>query len=87
MRSDGTYTIGACDDRTKTIYINNNLHPTLMKKVLCHELTHAAMFSYNINLNIEQEEILADLIATYGQEIILMTNKIFCRLKHQKGLR
>jgi len=37
-----------------------------MKKVLCHELTHAAMFSYGIELSIEQEELLADLIATYG---------------------
>lgn len=66
MRSDGTYTIGATDDNSKTIYIRNNLHPSLIKKVLCHELTHAAMFSYNIDLSIEQEELLADLIATYG---------------------
>ena len=28
-----------------------------------------------------QEELLADLIATYGQEIINMTNSIFNRLK------
>jgi hypothetical protein len=38
------------------------------------------MFSYNIELSIEQEEILADLLATYGQEIIDMTNTIFNRL-------
>lgn len=65
-RSDGNYTIGACNDLNKTIYICENLPSGLMKKVLCHELTHAAMFSYNIELNIEQEELLADLIATYG---------------------
>lgn len=81
MRSDGTYTIGACSDYYKTIYIYENLPPTLIKKVLCHELTHAAMFSYNVELSLEQEELLADLIATYGQEIISMTNGIFCRLK------
>lgn len=34
------------------------------------------MFSYNIELNIAQEEVLADLIATYGQEIIAITNSI-----------
>jgi hypothetical protein len=34
--------------------------------VLSHELTHAAMFSYNIDLSYEQEELFADLIATYG---------------------
>jgi hypothetical protein len=51
-----------------------------MKKVLSHEITHAAMFSYNITLSLLQEELLADLIATYGQEIIYITNKIFHRI-------
>ena len=80
-RSDGSLSIAACDDNTKTIYINNNLTGLLFKKVLCHELTHAAMFSYNIDLTIEQEELLADLIATYGEEIINITNKVFNKLR------
>lgn len=54
-----------------------------MKKVLCHEIAHAVIFSYKIELSIEQEELLADLIATYGQEIISKTNKIFNRLKEK----
>lgn len=80
QRTDGTFTIGVCDNNTKTIYISSGLQPRLMKKVLSHEITHAAMFSYNINLSISQEELLADLIATYGQEIICITNKIFHRI-------
>lgn len=83
-RSDNSLTIGVCDDSVKTIYIANNLTPQLLKKVLCHEITHASMFSYNINLNIDQEEILADLIATYGQEIMNITNEIFRRIKKIK---
>lgn len=76
-RSTGGYTIGACDDNYKTIYICEGLEKEQMRHVLCHEITHAAMFSYNVNLAIEQEEIVADLMATYGQEIINKTNKIF----------
>ena len=38
------------------------------------------MFSYNIDLSIEQEELIADLISTYGQEIVYITNKIFTKL-------
>lgn len=64
--SNGYSTIGACDDGKKCIYIQEGLSPELMKKVLCHELTHAAMFSYNVELSLAQEELLADLIATYG---------------------
>lgn len=80
-RSNGSRTLGSCDDNNKTIYIANNLSSSLTKKVLCHEITHAAMFSYNTNLSLEQEELLADLIATYGQEIISTTNKLFHRIK------
>lgn len=42
------------------------------------------MFSYDIELSLEQEELLADLMATYGQEIIFTTNKIFKRLKENR---
>ena len=81
LNDNGTYTIGACNDLTKTIYISDDLNDYYTKKVLAHELTHAAMFSYNIYLSLEQEEIVADLVSTYGQEIIYMTNLIFKRIK------
>ncbi len=83
-RSDGSLSIGACDDDAKAIYLSENLSQAKLKKVLCHELTHACMFSYNVELSIDQEELLADLIATYGQEIISKTNKIFCRLRENR---
>lgn len=79
--SKGDYTLGCCDDNNKTIYLNEKISGSLLKKVLCHEIAHAAMFSYNINLSYEQEELVADLIATYGNEIIYITNKIFNKLK------
>lgn len=79
-RMDGEYSIGACDNLTRTIYINETLRGDLLKKVLCHQITHAAMFSYNVDLSIEQEELIADLISTYGEEIIYITNKIFTKL-------
>ena len=79
-RSDGTWTIGSCDDPHKTIYIYHGLKKYLLKKVLCHEITHAAMYSYNVNLSLEQEELLADLLSTYGEEIIEIANRVFAKL-------
>lgn len=81
QRYDGSYAIGSCDSLMRTIYINENIHGDLLKKVLCHEITHAAMFSYGINLSIDQEELVANLISTYGNEIIYITNKIFSKIK------
>ena len=78
---EGTQALGCCDDIRKTIYINDTLHPTKMRKVLCHELTHAAMYSYNIEIPDPEEEVLAELISNYGDEIVSLTNKIASKLK------
>lgn len=80
QRLNGDFTIGACDNLTRTIYISDSIQGKLLKKVLCHEIVHAAIFSYGVNLTIEQEEIMADLISTYGEQIIDITNKIFTKL-------
>lgn len=82
QRMSGEFSIGACDNLTRTIYINETLTGRLLKKVLCHEITHAAMFSYNVQLTLEQEQLIADLISTYGEEIIYITNKIFTKLEN-----
>ena len=75
-RSDGSFAIGMCDDITKTIYLDDTLDTELMHKVLTHEVAHAAMFSYNVNLSPCQEEVVAILIDTFGHEIIATANQI-----------
>ena len=40
------FTLGCCDNNTKTIYIADGLSEDKFYKVLGHEVTHAAMFSY-----------------------------------------
>lgn len=81
QQRNGLFTIGMCNNKDKTIYLSNQLYGFKLRKVLCHEITHAAMFSYNVNLTLEQEELLADIIATYGDEIINITNKVFSKIK------
>ena len=80
QKYDDSFALGSCDNLTKTIYISESVPMNKLRKVLCHEITHAAMFSYNVKLNINQEEVIADIIATYGSEIIEVTNRIFSHL-------
>lgn len=80
QRHDGTFALGSCDNSNHTIYISENVPMNKLRKVLCHEVTHAAMFSYHVDLELSQEELIADLIATYGSEIIAVTNRIFSRI-------
>ena len=80
---NGEFTIGVCDDNTKTIYISNLLKGKKLKQVLCHEIVHAAMFSYNVELDYEQEELIANLISIYGKEIVQITDNIFKRLSRR----
>lgn len=81
QKNDGTYTLGSCDGVTRTIYIQDGLSEFMLWRVLCHEITHAILFSYNIFLDLEQEEVLADLVATYGEEILLVTKEVYNRIK------
>lgn len=83
-RSDGDCSIGCCDDNEKCIYICDTLSMVMIKQVLCHEIVHATMFSYNVDLDYEQEEMLADLLATYGQEIINIANTTFEKIKKRE---
>lgn len=83
MREDGSFSIGSCDRNARIISICDTLEGFLLKKVICHELVHAAMFSYNIYLNVYTEEVFADLIATYGEEIIKLTNYLFKRIRRE----
>lgn len=83
LKPNGDFAIGACDDYTKTIYLSNTLYGDKLKKVLCHEITHAAMFSYNVSLSLAQEELIAELMATFGEEIIDITNILFDYLKRK----
>ena len=76
LRSDGVATLGCCDDLDKTIYIDETVNDFCLKKVLCHELTHASMFSYDVELSYEQDEIVADLFATYGRESLQIVDKV-----------
>ena len=69
--------LGVCDDNDKTIYILKDLPWEKMRKVLCHEIVHAAMFSYNVDLDYYIEEIVADIIATYGDQITSETDRMF----------
>ena len=77
QRPDGNYAVGACDNVYKSIYLSEELYGKFFQTVLAHEIAHAAMLSYDIVLDSRTEELIANLIANYGQEIITITNKLF----------
>lgn len=81
LMPNGDFAIGACNDATKTIYLSCELEVEQFEMVLCHELVHAAMFAYDVILTIEEEEMLAEIIATFGEEIIDLTDLIFERIR------
>lgn len=75
--SFGVYTLGCCDRNTQTIYISDRLRGNMLRRVLLHEICHSAMWSYNVEMSVEQEEMFCNLIATYGDEIIGIVDDIF----------
>lgn len=81
LMPNGEFAIGACNDSIKTIYISNELHGEVFEQVLCHELVHAAMFAYDIILEYDEEEMLAEIISTFGEEIIDLTDILFDKIR------
>lgn len=80
MRSDGTYTFGMTDRNTRDIYISNMIHGNFYDRVLCHELCHAFCLSYNLTMDIQTEEIVADFLATYGREVFALADELISGL-------
>ena len=81
LMPNGEYALGACNDSTKTIYISNELHGEAFEQVLCHELVHASMFAYDVRLEHDEEELIAEIIAIFGEEIIDITDMMFERIR------
>ena len=76
MRSDGTYTFGMTDRNTREIYISDMIHGSFYDRVLYHELCHAFCLSYNLTMDIQTEEIVADFLATYGREVFALADEL-----------
>ena len=81
-RSDGSLTVGVTDFPKRTVYLSELLKGAFLRKVMAHELTHCFCFSYNIVLDIDEEERMADFIATYGEELIYLLDDIMSNIKY-----
>jgi hypothetical protein len=75
-RTNGTLTFGVTDWNMKTIFISDAISGDFYEHVLCHELTHALCFVYNIYLPIETEEWLCNFMETHGKEIIYLLDDL-----------
>lgn len=76
-----THALGVCDKITQTICVDKTLSPQLLKEVLCHEIVHAFMYSYMIDLSYSEEELVAELMSQYGEDILSETNAIYNGIK------
>lgn len=75
-RSDGSLTVGVTDMPKRSIFLSNRLRGAFLRKVLAHELVHCFMFSYSIHIPIEEEEYIADWVATYGTDLIYLLDDL-----------
>lgn len=78
---DGAKAAGMCDSNTRTLYIDRTIHGSYLKEVLSHEIVHAGLFAYGIELDYETEEVVANIVAKYGREIIKLADSVFKKIK------
>ena len=75
----GNLTVATTDPILCEIYVLKTINGDFLRRVLCHELSHAAMISYNLldeihrmvypKYWIEMEEWICNFIADYGLSI------------------
>lgn len=82
LTNQNIYTLGMTDNTLKTIFLSDTLSGELLYKVLCHELVHVYCFSYNIYMDIQQEEYLAQFISDYGKSIVTDTEHLLQLILH-----
>lgn len=70
QRDDGSLTLGVTDTNTNTVSIWHGLNPSMLKKVLLHELSHVFIHSYGYSMAIEEEEFICAFIDTYAEDIV-----------------
>lgn len=78
-RSDGSLTVGMTDLNTHTVYIVNNVYGDFLRKIFRHELCHVYALEYGIYFPPYYEEVFADALATYGEEILNKSNELCIR--------
>lgn len=77
LRSDGSITLGVTDRNVNCVFISNSLRGELLYKVICHELCHVYVFSYDVYISLDEEERMADFISSFGKSIIADTDYLF----------
>ena len=75
-RSDGSITVAVTDWNDKCVYMSNMLRGGFLRRVMAHELVHCFCFSYDVYMPIEEEERLAIWVSEYGEELIILLDKI-----------
>lgn len=84
--SYGTITLGCCDNLRHIIYINKRLNIDMFYRVLIHEISHACLESYGVEINEEQEEEFCQLMERYGNTILDNADSVFYRFANEKGV-
>lgn len=72
------YTVGVTDWNTKTVYLSKDLifQKAFLENVIRHEICHCIMFSYEIEMDLSDEECLCDILATFGNEVTILTDSV-----------
>ena len=84
MRSDGTLTLGVTDWMTKKVYLSDALAGDLLRRVVAHELVHCFMFSHSIYIPIDEEEFIADWVATYGTDLVILLDDLLQAIERRR---
>lgn len=74
------FTLGVTDRKDNMIYLSEGLYGNILLSVLKHEICHAIMASYYIDMDIPDEECVCQIMEVYGDEVSDLAEEIMQNL-------
>ncbi len=79
-RSDGSITHAVTDWNDRSVYVSTLPRGAFLRKIICHELCHCFCFSFDMHMDIAEEERLADWISRFGEDLIYLLDDLMSSL-------
>lgn len=74
------WTIGVTNVVDHTICISEGLSNEMLYKCISHEICHAIIFSYGLEMSIPDEECLCQIMENFSDDVLYYADRIYSNL-------
>lgn len=70
------FTLGVTDRELHMVFLSSELYGEKLRDVLMHEICHCFVYSYGIEIDVDDEECMCQFLEHYGEPVTFLTDEI-----------